>query len=359
MIVKNEASIIKRCLSTIKPWIQSWAIIDTGSTDGTQDIILEFMKDLPGELVERPWVNFAYNRNEALNLSRKKADYSLFIDADEQFIPDPGLHELPTYKDCYFIRINEQMSFHRRAFLLKNSCNIQWKGVLHEGLYSEEKYDEGVFEGGEILSITEDGNRSRDPIKYLNDAIILENALKIDPNNPRYVFFLAQSYSNAKECHLALEAYEKRVTMGGNEDEVFFSLFMIGALQEAIGFDSKIYAESFFRAHRFRPYRHEPLYGIGVHYMKQGRFQDAYFVLNKCIQMTYPEDSIYVQTHIRDHLIPYLFVECCYHLKRYDECFDVGKKILSNRNFPDEMAQVVKNNLSILKTQIPHLDLSL
>ena len=63
MIVKNEAPVIKRCLATVKPWITSWVISDTGSDDGTQDIIKEYMKDMPGKLIERPWVDFAHNRN--------------------------------------------------------------------------------------------------------------------------------------------------------------------------------------------------------------------------------------------------------------------------------------------------------
>jgi glycosyltransferase involved in cell wall biosynthesis len=334
-------------------------IVDTGSTDGTQDIIKEFMKDVPGELAERPWVDFAYNRNEALDLSRKRGDYSLFIDADEQFIPSPDLRELPTSKDCYFIRIKEKMSFHERCFLLKNSQNIFWKGVLHEGVYSEEKQDEELFQKGEILSLTEYGNRSSDPMKYKKDAWILEEALKKEPNNRRYAFFLAQSYSNAKEYALALDSYRKRSEMGGEEDEVFFSLFMIGALQEQLGFDLKICAESFLKAHKFRPYRHEPLYGIAVYYVKNGRYQEAYYILNKCINFHYPEDSIFVQTHIRDYLIPYLFIECCYCLKKYDECFIAGEKLLSIPGLPLEIAQKVKINLSKLKTEIPHLDIEL
>ncbi|MDO8336144.1 MAG: glycosyltransferase, partial [Candidatus Saccharibacteria bacterium] len=47
MIVKNEAHVILRCLASVKPWIDSWCIVDTGSSDGTQDIIQDYLKDIP------------------------------------------------------------------------------------------------------------------------------------------------------------------------------------------------------------------------------------------------------------------------------------------------------------------------
>lgn len=58
MIVKNESAVIRRVLQSAIPHIDSWVICDTGSTDGTQDLIRETLKDIPGELHEVPWVNF-------------------------------------------------------------------------------------------------------------------------------------------------------------------------------------------------------------------------------------------------------------------------------------------------------------
>ena len=65
MIVKNEAHVIRRCLDSVRPLIDRWVIVDTGSTDGTQALIRELMADVPGELHERPWVDFSTNRNQA------------------------------------------------------------------------------------------------------------------------------------------------------------------------------------------------------------------------------------------------------------------------------------------------------
>src|SRR6516164_2358534 len=83
MIVKNEAPVIRRCLASVLPLIDYWIIVDTGSKDGTQNIIRDFMRSIPGELHERVWVNFAHNRTQSLELAKPHGDFILIIDADD------------------------------------------------------------------------------------------------------------------------------------------------------------------------------------------------------------------------------------------------------------------------------------
>ena len=57
MIVKNESKVILRCLESVKDIVDYWVIVDTGSTDGTQIIIQDYLKGIPGE-----WRLFAVER---------------------------------------------------------------------------------------------------------------------------------------------------------------------------------------------------------------------------------------------------------------------------------------------------------
>ena len=70
MIVKNEAHVIERCLASVLPVIDYWVIVDTGSTDGTQQKIQDFFdrNGIDGEMHNRPWIDFGHNRSEALEL---------------------------------------------------------------------------------------------------------------------------------------------------------------------------------------------------------------------------------------------------------------------------------------------------
>ena len=62
MIVKNEESVLPRCLNSVKDLIDYWVIVDTGSTDRTKEILEEFKSVVPGEYYSRPWVDYAHNR---------------------------------------------------------------------------------------------------------------------------------------------------------------------------------------------------------------------------------------------------------------------------------------------------------
>ncbi len=79
MIVKNEAHVLHNCLDSIAGKVDELIIVDTGSTDGTQDIARRYT-DKVYEFIETPF-NFANARNNSIR--RATNDWVLIIDADE------------------------------------------------------------------------------------------------------------------------------------------------------------------------------------------------------------------------------------------------------------------------------------
>ncbi|MFZ0042772.1 MAG: hypothetical protein WAK93_15790, partial [Solirubrobacteraceae bacterium] len=63
MIVKDEAQVIERCLASVKEHLAYWVICDTGSSDATPELIRRALDGVPGEVHERPWVDFGHNRS--------------------------------------------------------------------------------------------------------------------------------------------------------------------------------------------------------------------------------------------------------------------------------------------------------
>src|ERR1043166_1052388 len=180
MIVKNEAPVIRRCLTSVRPLIDYWVIADTGSTDGTQDLIRDCLRDVPGELHERPWKDFAHNRTEALALARGHGDYVFVIDADEvlEIAPDFVLPTLTA--DSYDLRMFYGGISYLRKQLVRNALPWRYEGIMHEYITCAAARSEQFLRGLQTMP-HHDGARARDPDTYKNDARLLEQALADDP----------------------------------------------------------------------------------------------------------------------------------------------------------------------------------
>lgn len=139
MIVKNEAHVIERCIASVRPIIDAYLIVDTGSEDGTQDVIRRALADLPGEVVDRPWVDFAANRTEALELARPYGDYSLMIDADVVCVIEPGVDPIEFRKslvaDVYRVMLRDAIHYHRPQ-ISSTKLPFRYRGAARVSRYS-------------------------------------------------------------------------------------------------------------------------------------------------------------------------------------------------------------------------------
>jgi hypothetical protein len=258
MIVRNESAVIERCLRSVRPFIDSWAIADTGSTDGTQDLIRREYADLPGELIERPWVDFAHNRNEALQLASAHGDYALVIDADEILVGDEGFAWPKLDAPGYLLELVFGSTRYRRVALPRLDLDWSWRGVLHEALVSTQAGDAQYLPGLRIHVHT-DGARSQRPQaeKFAADADVLRQALLKEPDNARYAFYFAQSLRDSGRTADALGAYKHRVAMGGWAEEVYQAMLQVAVLSERMGCAEPEILAAYLHAYDFRPTRAE------------------------------------------------------------------------------------------------------
>src|SRR5450631_2439504 len=132
MIVKNEAHVIRRCLRSVKPFIDYYSISDTGSTDNTMDIIREELAGIPGVLTSDPWEGFGPNRNIAR--SRAKGDHILSIDADEVLEHHGGPLVLDPKYEGFECRIDYSNMSLWLVRITRNDPRWKWYFKLHNAL---------------------------------------------------------------------------------------------------------------------------------------------------------------------------------------------------------------------------------
>lgn len=349
MIVKDESRVLRRCLDSVRPWIDSWVIIDTGSTDGTQQLIVDYLSDLPGELVELPWAGFGASRTAAVERASSRGGYLLFIDADD-ILTTPNDFSWPRLSaDAYEFEIQYAELKYRRVCLVNSDLPWRFVGVLHEYLECGQPFSKAFLEGPRI-QIVGGGARSLIPQaqKFSADAACLEAEMAKNPDNSRNQFYLAQSYRDAGALEKAIAAYDRRTTMGGFAEEVFCSQLAAARISAQLRHDSAVVIDRFLRAFESRPSRVEPLTYL-LRYLRtsEPRWHFAYSMARTAIGIPIPNDVLFVETQCYEWIALDEFAIAAYWVGDFAQSRHACERLLASGMLPLHELERVRSNLKL------------
>lgn len=334
MIVKNGMADLPRTLAAAKPYISSWTICDTGSTDGTQDYIRETLADIPGALFEDEWVNFGHNRSLALERARDTADYLLLLDADMAVTIDDGFD--PTGVDAWMIEMGNHTTFsYRLPLVVRGSKPWASHGRVHEYTYSTD----GVYTSSPTDAVRIDMlavDRSS-PDKYRMHAAFLEESLAENPDNARDTYYLAQTYSSLGDPR-AREMFLKRIDMGGFDEEVFYARFRAGMLAP----DWPTRRDELLAAWESRPWRIEPLVALAREHNQRGEHAIGYALSS--VKVPDNADVLFVHRDCWDWGLPFERSIAAWWMGHRAESAALCDELLSNPRLPAHIREQVERN---------------
>ena len=345
MIVRNEAHIVHETLDSVAPYISSWVIVDTGSDDGTQDVIRDHMARLgiPGELHERPWRDFGHNRSEALTLAQGHGDYIWVIDADDILVGTPDFTQLSA--DIYSLRfVNSPLTYRRRQ-LFRDGARARYEGVVHEGIYVEPGQVEAPLEGEYHIESRRLGARNQDPQKYARDRDLLLAEVERNPEDARSVFYLAQSYYDLGDFANARTWYTRRVEMGGWDQEVYYSMLRVAEAMAKLDEPWPDVEHAYLKAWEFRPTRAEALYAIARRYRLDGRFQLGYLFAEHAAQIPLPDqDILFVSADVYAWRATDEQAICASRIGKHAEAFTLCRDLVAHPDIPDDARRRMAGN---------------
>ena len=378
-IVKNEAHCISTMLESIKDIADIIVIADTGSTDGTQDIINKFGKEhnIPTYVFERPFDDFEKSRNFGMQSARDVVKelgldpndcWTFWCDADETYIINPKFSKKQFNKDLYMVNTYiSQMKYTRNTFA-RVSKSFRWYGPVHEFIVCDDKnITSGLVENIHVdVKMTGASWQGNIADKYLSHAHLLEKYINNDRSDPRWIFYTAQSYhdsasipdnkdENDERLRRSIKYYRERTQRpDGYYEELYYSQFRIGTIMRSLEEPWSLTLQELLKAYAIEPLRGESIKVIIDYYLQVGEWNLAYLYskfakVNFHGKNPYPtkllfvDEALYVWKFLESH------AASCFYCGKIDEAKSTFNEILniSKTNpefFTQEDIQKIESN---------------
>lgn len=350
MIVKNESKIIERCLNSCKPILDYISICDTGSTDNTVEIINNFClkNNIVGKVHNHTWKNFGHNRTLSYVTAKETfpdADYCLLIDADMSLKILPDFDKSRLNAGSYTVAQLGGNLYYFNTRLLSTKYNWKCVGVTHEYWSPENK--ECITMQLTALEMDDFGDGGSKSDKFERDIKLLTDGLNDEPNNVRYMFYLAQSYHDIGKYEEAIKWYQKRIKIGGWYEEVYYSYYRIAKCKLGCNKSWEEIELAYLDAHKCLPSRMEPLYEIGKYYQYQKKYPEAYKWLKQASTIPFPTNQLlFIFKNIYEFNIWDSLSVVAFYLEKYQETIDACTKALKSP-FSKYHTERIQNNMKL------------
>ena len=223
MIVRNAEFCIAEMLREVKPVIDGYAILDTGSTDKTTEIIKRELDGIPGTVFEEPFVDFAISRNRALDLAGN--DYLFQLMLDDSYILKGASNlrlMLKNNADATDVKLfgllvltagdNIQSEYYSTR-VFRTNAKIRYKYPVHEVVDCKDTVHALDRSVAYIFDQRSPQGEVRTQTRWDRDYAALHKYLRENPNDPRMVFYLARTCQNMKKFDEGLEHFKNRTTL--------------------------------------------------------------------------------------------------------------------------------------------------
>ena len=353
MIVKDESHIIHESLECTLPLIDTYCIVDTGSSDNTIQIIKDFYAkhNIPGTVHERPWKDFGTNRSEALKLCDGAMDYILVIDADDLMtFPKNGKEILKTLlKDNpsnFIVDIHQGTLRYVRSQIFKANDGWHYRGVLHEYPSNGKQPAAARLPPEFWMESRRIGGRNKTGNKLAQDIAVLEKGVQDEPKNERYMFYLAQSYRDSGNAAKAIEWYTKRFEFGGWYEETYVAGLNVTRLT-----NSKDWA---WKTHQANPKRIECLVSYMAHCRATNKWsQELYAMAMYASTIPKPADQLlFLETDVYDWKVWDELSIISFYTGHISDAHRASGKLLENPAVPVEQRARIKANNQFGRTNI-------
>lgn len=222
MIVRDNASTLRPCLTSIRPWVDEMIVVDTGSHDDTPAIAQE----LGARVFHFPWCDdFAAARNESLRHAR--GQWLFWMDSDDTIDAENG-HQLrclacgphPAGVLAYVMQVHcpatddgtvRGLTVVDHVKMFRNHVGVRFEFRIHEQVLPSIRRLGGDVAWTDIFVVHSGADHTVEgrQRKYERDFRILGLELKDKPDHPFVLFNLGMTHADMGDHDRAVEYLER------------------------------------------------------------------------------------------------------------------------------------------------------
>lgn len=351
LMMKNEGPLLPRLFESVKDFVSEYCIVDTGSNEDTQDLLKSYGIKMPGVVVNEPFVDFATTRNFLLDTCRRRmtCEYFVLLDADMvlKASPEWDWNKIDG-KDVYDVIQSSSIEYANVRIIRRTADKIRVVGATHEYYDAPKDYSKGLLPK-RLVYIDDIGDGKAKDDKFQRDERLLRHDLEKNPDNPRTVFYLANTLKDQGKYAEAIPYYERRATMIGWAAEAEYSLYMLSTCY--LGLDdvenARKYAEQAALTH-VRNKRAEPLYFLALYLHRHEHYELAWHYAKLAATISRPSvtSTLFVSTDIYDYWIAYEQASLCPYVRVQEPgCVQKMADFLSNANAPENLRDFIRTQI--------------
>lgn len=362
MIVKDEVDTVHLALDSVLPHVNGWVISDTGSTDGTQEKILNISQasGVGGKLLNHNFIDFSTNRNIVLDEidSMGCFDYAFVIDADDElYTSRERAFEDVGELDYYSVPYRHGNTTFTRCSLFRCNSKIRFINPVHEIAYIE-KHHNGELLKDCYIKYNKVGNRSRDVNVLLKDLELLKKGVNSSPNNLRMRYHLANTYAQLHNRSAALREYEalidkhfsRNVELIGDANgyDTWISLINMGEIRSSMSgvFTHDDVISPWMRAFDMKPWRAEPMARAAWYCHCVGLKHRAFMYSSMATALLRPtssSDQIYIDEEGYNWRYLYEHFKYSQGMSFIELANDIATDLLRSKQVPENIKKTIMN----------------
>lgn len=251
LIVKNEIGQIESCLKSIRPYVEEIVVVDTGSSDGTLEIIKKYAdvveiftecNDPEGRIT-----SFSVARQRSFDLATKP--WVMWIDGDDEvqgaeklsslvekldgergnkpaFAMFPYEYSHDEYGNINIIHYRERIATPKSAF--------HWIGQVHEVLNPDVPGTMCVqLDSIKIIHRRAQSKKIIEPNRNLR--ILKAHYEKVGESDVRQLYYLGLEYGNVGDIRNSIKFHKRYVELSNWDDEKFLACMKIAEHYQSSG----------------------------------------------------------------------------------------------------------------------------